>query len=72
MLGLLENECTSQFERAEYESDTNTLQFFIQGLNFGKLVPKLKSCKGLLENLHTSQFEGHKNEYDSIALRFCI
>ena len=72
MLDLLENECTSQSEGAEYESDINTLQFFIHNLNFGILVPKLKSCKGLLENLHTSQFEGHKNEYDSIALRFCI
>ena len=44
LLDLLENECTSQFKGAEYESDIDTLQFFIQDLNFGNLVPKLKSC----------------------------
>ena len=35
--------CTSQFEGAEYKSNIGILQFFIQKLSLGKLVPKLKS-----------------------------
>ena len=38
-----ENVCTSQFEGAEYKSNVGILQFFIQKLSLGKLVPKLKS-----------------------------
>ena len=42
LLDLLKNEYTSQFEGVEYESDGGILQFFIQNLKFGKLIPKLK------------------------------
>ena len=41
---LIKNDCYSQFEGAEYESDIGILQFFMKNLNFGKLVVKLKSC----------------------------
>ena len=40
---LLKNVYTSQFESAEYEFDIDILQFFIQNLDQGKLVPKRKS-----------------------------
>ena len=43
LLDLLENVYASQFESAEYESDIGTLRFFIQNLDLGKLVLKLKS-----------------------------
>ena len=46
-------------------------KLFIEKLNLGKLVPKLKPCLIWillnflrLENFHTGQFEGNKNEYD--------
>ena len=39
---LLEYVNTSQLEGTEYESDTGILRFFIQNLNLGKLVQKLK------------------------------
>ena len=40
---IFKNVYTSQFEGTEYESDIGILGFFIQNLNFCRIVPKLKS-----------------------------
>ena len=62
----------SQFGGAEYQTDIDILQFFIQNLSVSKLVLKQKSFWIYLSYEHTSQFEDNKNKYGSNIIRFFI
>ena len=56
-IGLPENLHSRHFEGVEYKSDIDILRFFIQNLNLGKLVPKIKSRQIYSKNCTLANFK---------------